>query len=197
MHYVLSCLSEEATLSTIINSSSTGGLLHKNLPFHFVFDFITVQFLTMKQHVYLTEKNSIQSNSWRWRTVPNIISRCLVVQLDIVKCRAECCYQNHTEITSFILLQARKILRHLKGTLKLRTSTLNSSVSKQASATLRHLHAWSRIQSEIRAHRISMATEARIRQKNLENQMKLDAKLHDLEVRPSRILNICSQCPKN
>lgn len=84
--------------------------------------------------------------------------------------------------SAFRAYMARKILRHLKGTLKLRTSTLNSSVSKQASATLRHLHAWSRIQSEIRAHRISMATEARIRQKNLENQMKLDAKLHDLEV---------------
>lgn len=84
--------------------------------------------------------------------------------------------------SAFRAYKARKILRHLKGTLKLRTSTLNSSVSKQASATLRHLHAWSRIQSEIRAHRISMATEARIRQKNLENQMKLDAKLHDLEV---------------
>ncbi|KAL1834127.1 hypothetical protein DCAR_0104294 [Daucus carota subsp. sativus] len=92
---------------------------------------------------------------------------------DIAATRIQC---------SFRAYKARKILRFLKGTLKLRTLTLDSSVSKQASATLRHLHTWSRIQSEIRARRISMATEARIRQKNLENQLKLDAKLHNLEV---------------
>lgn len=84
--------------------------------------------------------------------------------------------------SAFRAYKARKNLRHLKGTLKLRALTPNSSVSKQVSATLRHLHTWSRIQSEIRARRISMATDAQIRQKNLENQLKLDAKLHDLEV---------------
>ncbi|KAK1368754.1 Protein IQ-DOMAIN like [Heracleum sosnowskyi] len=84
--------------------------------------------------------------------------------------------------SAFRAYKARKILRHLKGTSKLHALTLDSSVSKQASATLRHLHAWSKIQSEIRTRRISMATEARIRQKNLDNQLKLDAKLHDLEV---------------
>lgn len=36
-----------------------------------------------------------------------------------------------------------------------------------------------------------MATDAQIRQKNLENQLKLDAKLHDLEVRPYRNLYTC------
>ncbi|KAL8108150.1 protein IQ-DOMAIN 9-like [Apium graveolens] len=84
--------------------------------------------------------------------------------------------------SAFRAYKARKTLRHLKGTSKLRTLILNNSASKQASATLRHLHTWSRLQSEIRARRISMATEARIRQKSMESQLKLDGKLHDLEV---------------
>ncbi|KAK1375401.1 Protein IQ-DOMAIN 1 [Heracleum sosnowskyi] len=83
---------------------------------------------------------------------------------------------------AFRIYKARKVLRHLKGTLRLRTLTLGSSASMQVSATLTHLHTWSRIQSEIRARRISMATEARIRHKKVENQLKLDSKLHDLEV---------------
>ncbi|WOG89773.1 hypothetical protein DCAR_0209012 [Daucus carota subsp. sativus] len=83
---------------------------------------------------------------------------------------------------AFRAYKARKVLRHLKGTARLRTLTLGSSASKQASITLGHLHTWSRIQSEIRARRVSMATEARIRQKKMESQLKLDSKLHGLEV---------------
>lgn len=70
----------------------------------------------------------------------------------------------------------------------MRTLTLGSSATKQVSTTLGHLHMWSRIQSEIRARRISMATEARIRQNKLENQLKLDSKLNDLEVSPYKNL---------
>lgn len=83
---------------------------------------------------------------------------------------------------AFRAYKARNVLRHLKGNVRMRTLTLGSSATKQVSTTLGHLHMWSRIQSEIRARRISMATEARIRQKKLENQLKLDSKLNDLEV---------------
>ncbi|KAL0305667.1 UNVERIFIED_CONTAM: protein IQ-DOMAIN 1 [Sesamum radiatum] len=56
------------------------------------------------------------------------------------------------------------------------------SVMKQASTTLSRLHSWSRIQAQIRARRVHMVLEGRLRQKKLENQLKLEAKLHDLEV---------------
>ncbi|KAL2247486.1 UNVERIFIED_CONTAM: hypothetical protein Sindi_2600900 [Sesamum indicum] len=49
-------------------------------------------------------------------------------------------------------------------------------------SALNHIHFWSRIQAEIRARWLSMVTESRTRQKKLENQLKLEAKLHELEV---------------
>ncbi|GLU13768.1 hypothetical protein SLE2022_303810 [Rubroshorea leprosula] len=54
--------------------------------------------------------------------------------------------------TTFRAYKARKSLRHLKG------------------------------MAQIRARRLSMVTEGRLRQKKMENQLKLEAKLHDLEV---------------
>ncbi|KAI8525638.1 hypothetical protein RHMOL_Rhmol13G0246000 [Rhododendron molle] len=84
--------------------------------------------------------------------------------------------------TTFRAYKARKNLRHLKGKVRLKILIQSHSVSKQASSTLIHLHSWSRIQSEIRARRLAMVTEDRIRQKKLESQLKLEAKLHDLEV---------------
>ncbi|KAH7512624.1 hypothetical protein FEM48_Zijuj12G0110700 [Ziziphus jujuba var. spinosa] len=56
------------------------------------------------------------------------------------------------------------------------------TVKEQATAALSYIHSWCRIQEEIRARRQWMVKEARIRQKRLENQLKLDAKLHELEV---------------
>ncbi|XP_042495624.1 protein IQ-DOMAIN 10-like isoform X2 [Macadamia integrifolia] len=78
--------------------------------------------------------------------------------------------------------KARKALRHLKGIVRVQALTQVYTVKKQASTTMDYLHSWSRIQSQIRARRISMVTEGRIKQKKLENQLKLDAKLHELEV---------------
>lgn len=83
----------------------------------------------------------------------------------------------------FPLLQARKTLRRLKGTVRLQKMTGGHSVRKQASTTLTYLSSWSRIQTQIRARRLYMVTEGLIRQKKLENKLKLEAKLHDLEVR--------------
>lgn len=84
--------------------------------------------------------------------------------------------------TAFRAYMARKTLRRLKGTVRLQIITKNYSVKKQAATTLNYLHSWSQIQAQIRARRLCMVTESRLRQKKLESQLKLEAKLHDLEV---------------
>ncbi|CAK9148194.1 unnamed protein product [Ilex paraguariensis] len=84
--------------------------------------------------------------------------------------------------TAFRAYMARKALRRLKGTVRLQGLIQGHSIKKQASTTLSYLHSWSSIQAQIRARRLFMVTEGRNRQKKLENQLKLEAKLHDLEV---------------
>ncbi|XP_055807976.1 protein IQ-DOMAIN 9-like isoform X2 [Solanum dulcamara] len=84
--------------------------------------------------------------------------------------------------TAFRAYKARKTFRRLKGTSRLRSMTEGPSVKKQASTTLNALHSWNRIQAEIRACRVRMVIEGRLKQKKLENQLKLEAKLHNLEV---------------
>jgi hypothetical protein len=90
----------------------------------------------------------------------------------------------HIFLIYFDLLQARKTLRRLKGIVRLQILTQNYPVKRQATTTLSHLHSWSKIQAQIRSRRLCMVTEGRLRQKKLENQLKLEAKLHGLEVRP-------------
>nr|CAD1843263.1 unnamed protein product [Ananas comosus var. bracteatus] len=84
--------------------------------------------------------------------------------------------------TAFRRYRARKTLRCLKGMKRLNVLANGHPVKKQASTTLSYIQSWSRIQAEIRDRRASMVTEVRSRQKRQENQMKLEAKLHDLEV---------------
>ncbi|KAM3748297.1 hypothetical protein ACB098_05G097900 [Castanea mollissima] len=84
--------------------------------------------------------------------------------------------------TAFRAYMARKTLRRLKGAVRLQIVAQGYSVKKQATTTLTHLHSWSNIQTQIRARRLCMVTEGRLRQKKLENQLKLEAKLHGLEV---------------
>ncbi|KZV53218.1 protein IQ-DOMAIN 1 [Dorcoceras hygrometricum] len=84
--------------------------------------------------------------------------------------------------TAYRAHSARKTYRQMKGMTRFKDLVQSDSVKKQASTTLRHLHSWSRIQAQVRARRVHMVTQGRLRQKNLENKMKLDAKLHDLEV---------------
>ncbi|KAH0721493.1 hypothetical protein KY290_004822 [Solanum tuberosum] len=84
--------------------------------------------------------------------------------------------------TAFRAYMARKTLRRLKGISRLHSMTQGPSVKKQASTTLSALHSWNRIQAEIRACRVRMVIEGRLKQKKLENQLKLEAKLHNLEV---------------
>lgn len=82
--------------------------------------------------------------------------------------------------------QAKKILRRLQGTARAKLLTEKLPVKKQAVVTLRYLHSWSKIQSQIKARRVCMVTESRLMHKRLENQQKLEAKLHDIEVRLSQ-----------
>lgn len=84
--------------------------------------------------------------------------------------------------TAFRAYMARKGLRRRKGTVRFQALIGGHTVQKQASAALDYIHGWSKIQAEIRARRLSMVTEGRTRQKKVENQLKLDAKLHELEV---------------
>ncbi|KAH6775593.1 IQ-domain 10 [Perilla frutescens var. hirtella] len=86
--------------------------------------------------------------------------------------------------SAFRAHKARKTLRGLKGIDRFRgvIEEGHYSVKNQAMSALNQIHFWSRIQTEIRARWLGMVVESRARQKKLENQLKLDAKLHDLEV---------------
>ncbi|CAN1166138.1 Protein IQ-DOMAIN 9 [Linum perenne] len=84
--------------------------------------------------------------------------------------------------TAFRAYRARRALRRLKGTVRLQSRTKHQSIVKQATSTLNHLHLWSNMQSQIRTRRQFMVTEGRSRQKKLDNQLKLEAKLHGVEV---------------
>ncbi|OIT06027.1 protein iq-domain 14 [Nicotiana attenuata] len=77
---------------------------------------------------------------------------------------------------------ARKTLRRLKGNARLQSLTQRLSVKKQASSALNYIHSWNRMQTEIRDRRARMVTEGRLERKKLENQLKLEAKLQNLEV---------------
>ncbi|KAL6546533.1 hypothetical protein OROMI_022254 [Orobanche minor] len=76
----------------------------------------------------------------------------------------------------------KKTLRRTRGMVRLQNLVRRDSVRKQASATMSHLNSWSKIQAQIRARRVHMVAQGRLRQKKLENQLKLEAKIHDLEV---------------
>ena len=70
-----------------------------------------------------------------------------------------------------------------KGAVKFQGMIEAHTARKQASATLSHIHFWSNIQAQIRARRMCMVTEGQLRQKKLENQLKLEAKLRQIEVK--------------
>ncbi|KAE8674255.1 DNA repair ATPase-related family protein [Hibiscus syriacus] len=84
--------------------------------------------------------------------------------------------------TAFRAYRARKTLRRLKGTVRLQTKTQTHYIKKQATTTLDYVHFWSNIQTQIRARRMCMVTEGHRRQKKIANQLKLEAKMHELEV---------------
>jgi hypothetical protein len=82
----------------------------------------------------------------------------------------------------FARFQARKAMHRLKGAVRFNVLIHGHDTQKQASSTLSHIHSWSNIQAQIRARRHHMVTEGRIKQKKLENQLKLEARLQEIEV---------------
>lgn len=83
---------------------------------------------------------------------------------------------------AFRKYRARKTLRCLRGVKRLRVVGQANPVKKQTAATLSYIQSWNKLQSEIRNRRAFMVTEGRNRKKKQENQMKLEAKLHNLQV---------------
>ncbi|KAK7319782.1 hypothetical protein RJT34_04507 [Clitoria ternatea] len=84
--------------------------------------------------------------------------------------------------TAFRAYKARKYLRRLKGFTKLKIMSQGHSVQRQADTAITYIHSWSKMQAEIRARRICMVTEDKSMRKKLHSQLKLEAKIHDLEV---------------
>ncbi|KAJ1423122.1 IQ motif, EF-hand binding site [Sesbania bispinosa] len=83
---------------------------------------------------------------------------------------------------AFRSFMARRTFQHLRGAVKFEALIQDHMAREQTATALNYIHSWSRIQDQIRARRICMITEARIKQKKLENQLKLEAKIHELEV---------------
>ncbi|KDP36274.1 hypothetical protein JCGZ_09839 [Jatropha curcas] len=83
--------------------------------------------------------------------------------------------------TAFRAYLAKKTMSRFKGAVRFNVLIQGNDTQKQASSTLNHIHSWSNIQAQIRARRHHMVTEGRIKQKKLENQIKLEAKLQELE----------------
>ncbi|KAK8706243.1 hypothetical protein V6N13_049817 [Hibiscus sabdariffa] len=84
---------------------------------------------------------------------------------------------------AFRAYRARKAVRRLRDAGRFNVLIQGNTVKKQTTSTLGYLHSWCNVQSQIRARRICMVTEGRLKQKRMENQMKLEAKLHELEWR--------------
>ncbi|KAM0931755.1 hypothetical protein ACQ4PT_000064 [Festuca glaucescens] len=83
---------------------------------------------------------------------------------------------------AFRRYKARKTLRCLKGLKRLRIVRHSNPVNKQTTATLSYIQSWNKLQAELRHRRAFMVTEGRNRKKKEENQVKLDAKLQNLQV---------------
>ncbi|KAG4968291.1 hypothetical protein JHK87_033942 [Glycine soja] len=67
---------------------------------------------------------------------------------------------------------ARRTLHHLRGAVKFEALIQDHMAREQTS----------RIQDQIKARRLYMIAEAMIKQKKLEKQLKLEAKIHELQV---------------
>ncbi|KAK7405309.1 hypothetical protein VNO78_06521 [Psophocarpus tetragonolobus] len=67
-------------------------------------------------------------------------------------------------------------------TVKFEALVQDNMAREQTVTALNYIHTWSRIQDQIKARRLFMITEARIKQKKLESQLRLEAKIHELQV---------------
>ncbi|XP_065862001.1 protein IQ-DOMAIN 10 isoform X2 [Euphorbia lathyris] len=84
--------------------------------------------------------------------------------------------------TAFRRYMARKVVGRLKGAVRFNVLIQGNDTQKQASSALSCIHSWSYVQAQVKARRHHMVTEGRIKQRKLENQLKLEAKLQELEV---------------
>ncbi|XP_024960735.1 protein IQ-DOMAIN 1-like [Cynara cardunculus var. scolymus] len=84
--------------------------------------------------------------------------------------------------SAFRAYKARKALRYLNGISRFQALVDMDALTKQASNALEILHFWSKIQAEISARRLS-ATEGQIKQMKLGDQLKVESKLHELEMK--------------
>lgn len=85
-------------------------------------------------------------------------------------------------LTFLVNLQARKRLSSLKCAKRFNSLIQGHTVRNQTSTALNVMHSWCDIQSQIRARRLYMVTQSRLQHKRLENRLKLEIKLHELEV---------------
>ncbi|KAK7317733.1 hypothetical protein RJT34_02203 [Clitoria ternatea] len=83
---------------------------------------------------------------------------------------------------AFRAFLARRALHHLRGAVKFEALIQDHMAREQTVTALNYIHSWSRIQDHIKARRLYMITEARIKRKKLENQLKLEAKIRELQV---------------
>ncbi|OIW05285.1 hypothetical protein TanjilG_03674 [Lupinus angustifolius] len=83
---------------------------------------------------------------------------------------------------AFRSFMARRTTQHLRGEDNFEALIEDHMSREQTETTLTYIHSWSRIQEQIKARRLCMITETRIKRKNLENQLKHDAKVNELEV---------------
>ncbi|KAK9051672.1 hypothetical protein SSX86_028300 [Deinandra increscens subsp. villosa] len=83
--------------------------------------------------------------------------------------------------TAFRGFKARKFYCITKRTIRLQMIMEGEYGKKQTSNTLRNLQSWNKIQEQIRTRRIAMVEDSGIKQKKIENQLRLDAKVCDLE----------------
>lgn len=86
--------------------------------------------------------------------------------------------------------QARKAAGRRKGAVRFNELIQGNDTEKQASNALSCIHSWSYIQAQIKARRHHMVTQGRIKQRKLENQLKLEAKLQELEVLTDYLLQL-------
>ncbi|VFQ78914.1 unnamed protein product [Cuscuta campestris] len=81
---------------------------------------------------------------------------------------------------------ARRVMRRLRRTMRFKEVLLvhgcGYNDQQVAATTLKHIHSWSRIQSEIKARRHRMVIDGRLQHKKTQNDIKLQAKLHELQV---------------
>ncbi|CAA7028434.1 unnamed protein product [Microthlaspi erraticum] len=78
--------------------------------------------------------------------------------------------------------KARKRLCSLKSARRFNSLVQGHTVRNQTWTALNVMHSWCDIQTQIRERRLYMVTQGRLQHKRLENRLKLEVKLQELEV---------------